>query len=121
MTRKELEKIGRVLNCGGKGGKPGPCPEGDAARTATNDANEATLKTPVSTAHTFSKEAVRAGSKNHWKALQKHEAAAGVHEFEMGVTRDKKVATAHKLAMELHLKAAKLHGDVPAAFPLRTK
>lgn len=26
MNRRELERIGRVLNCGGKGGKPGPCP-----------------------------------------------------------------------------------------------
>lgn len=26
MTRQQLERIERVLNCGGKGGTPGPCP-----------------------------------------------------------------------------------------------
>ena len=26
MNRQELERIGKVLNCGGEGGKPGPCP-----------------------------------------------------------------------------------------------
>lgn len=25
MNRRELERIGRVLNCGGEGGSPGPC------------------------------------------------------------------------------------------------
>ena len=29
MNRKELQRIGQVLNCGGTGGTPGPCPSGD--------------------------------------------------------------------------------------------
>lgn len=37
MNRKELERIGLLLNCGGKGGKPGVCPLPGTVSPAVKD------------------------------------------------------------------------------------
>ena len=90
MTRKELERVGQVLNCGGKGGKPGPCKHGKAAEAATKNAikkntSESHLK--AAKLHAKAEEtylgtdigkAVHHGSMKHWHTRRSKETDTGL-------------------------------------------
>jgi len=52
MKRSELQKIGEILNCGGKGGKPGPCPlsgKASGLKSADDHLQSAIVKFPKGT------------------------------------------------------------------------
>lgn len=114
MTRRELSKIGEKLgiNCGGKGGKPGPCPTGDQLTSAALTATKTATKLSIKARRGTGKYDFTGGSVADSLSEPLHRKETHIVERLGGASAvHKSVAFAHDQATESHIRSAESHKD----------